>query len=122
MNESPNDVKAQTGNLPRRNQDPERLRRRRVAAGLTVTELAAKAGCSVPYLWQLENGDYSASAGMLGKLAGALECKITDLMDVDVLAHVKEGRYAGDARMLRAIADELRCKIADLMPPEKAVA
>lgn len=64
-----------------KNQDPDRLRRRRVAAGLSVTELASLAGCSVAYLWQLENGDYSASPRILAALAGALpDCKIADLM------------------------------------------
>ena len=62
------------------NQDPKRLRRRRVAAGLTITQLASKAGCNIAYLWQLENGDYSASPVMLDKLAGALGCTIEDLM------------------------------------------
>lgn len=62
------------------NQDPKRLRRRRVAARLSVTTLAGMAGCSVSYLWQLENGDYSASPELLGQLADALDCDITDLM------------------------------------------
>jgi transcriptional regulator with XRE-family HTH domain len=62
------------------NQDPKRLRRRRLAARLTITELAAKAGCSVPYLWQLEHGRYSASPRMLGSLADALDCDITEIM------------------------------------------
>lgn len=62
------------------NQDPKRLRRRRLAARLSITELAVKANCSVPYLSQLERGDYSASPKILGALADALECDITDLM------------------------------------------
>ncbi len=80
MNESGQRVKAQNESAPERNQDPERLRRRRVAAGMTITDLAAKAGCSVPYLWQLEHGDYSASPRMLARLAKALCCQIIDLM------------------------------------------
>lgn len=64
-------------------QDPKRLRRRRIAARLNITQLAAKAGCSVSYLWQLENGDYSASPALLGALADALECDVTDLMPPD---------------------------------------
>lgn len=86
MNDRPPRVKGkrETRPEPERdrelNQDPKRLRRRRVAAGMTVTELATKAKCSVPYLWQLENGDYSASAPMLARLAQALGCEITDLM------------------------------------------
>jgi transcriptional regulator with XRE-family HTH domain len=62
------------------NQDRKRLRRRRVAKRLSVTTLAGMAGCSVSYLWQLENGDYSASPELLGRLADALDCDITDLM------------------------------------------
>lgn len=62
------------------NQDPKRLRRRRLAARLTITELAGRAGCSVPYLSQLENGDYSASPKLLGALADALGCDITEIM------------------------------------------
>lgn len=74
------DQKAPKRSRRKLNQDPRRLRRRRVAARLSVTSLASKAGCSVAYLWQLENGDYSASPDMLGRLADALDCDITDLM------------------------------------------
>lgn len=62
------------------NQDPVRLRRRRVAKRLSITELARIAGCSVPYLSQLERGLYSASPAVLGALADALGCEIADLM------------------------------------------
>lgn len=62
------------------NQDPRRLRRRRLAAGMSQAELAAKAGCSFPYVCQLENGKYSASGPMLAKLATALGCEITEIM------------------------------------------
>jgi transcriptional regulator with XRE-family HTH domain len=51
-----------------------------VAAGLSITELAVKAECSVAYLSQLERGQYSASARILGALANALDCEIADLM------------------------------------------
>ncbi len=57
-----------------------RLRRRRVASGMSMTDLAQKSGCSLPYLGQLERGEYSASAPMLAALARALGCEITDLM------------------------------------------
>lgn len=62
------------------NQDPRRLRRRRVAAGMSMTDLALKSGCSLSYLGQLERGEYSASAPVLAALAEALGCEITDLM------------------------------------------
>lgn len=74
------DQKAAKGAERELNQDRKRLRRRRVAKRLSVTTLAGMAGCSVSYLWQLENGDYSASPELLGRLADALDCDITDLM------------------------------------------
>jgi ribosome-binding protein aMBF1 (putative translation factor) len=40
--------------------------------GLSVTELAAKAGLSQPYLSQIENGTRRASAALIGALASAL--------------------------------------------------
>jgi transcriptional regulator with XRE-family HTH domain len=65
------------------NQDPNRLRRRRVATRLSMTELADRAGCSLSYLSQLEKGQYSASPEVLGSLADALGCEITDLMPAE---------------------------------------
>lgn len=62
------------------NQDPVRLRRKRVEAGLTGAGLAAAAGCSAPYVSQLQKGRYSASPQMLVKLADALGCEVEDLM------------------------------------------
>jgi transcriptional regulator with XRE-family HTH domain len=77
----PRDPKAVKSKQDRpKNQDPTRLRRRRVAARLSITELAAMAGCSVSYLWQLENGDYSASPELLGRLADGIGCDITEIM------------------------------------------
>jgi transcriptional regulator with XRE-family HTH domain len=84
MNRDQSPVKGQRGRDL--NQSPQRLRRRRVAARLSLTELADKAGCSAPYLSQLERGIYSASAEMLGKVADALGCEITDLMPPELAA------------------------------------
>ena len=67
--------------------DRRRLRRRRLAAGLTVTELAARAGCSKGYVSKLENGyPINPEATMLAALAGALECEIADLMPPEPVA------------------------------------
>lgn len=49
-------------------------------AGLTGAGLAAAAGCSAPYVSQLQKGRYSASPQMLVKLADALGCEVEDLM------------------------------------------
>lgn len=82
MNDSPTRVKAKRKTRQGRelNQDPVRLRRRRVAAGLSQVELADATECSFSYISQLENGKYSASATILARLAKALGCEITDLM------------------------------------------
>jgi transcriptional regulator with XRE-family HTH domain len=62
------------------NQDPARLRRMRVSKRMSITELSGRSGVSVPYIWQLEQGVYSASPRKLGQLADALGCDITDIM------------------------------------------
>lgn len=61
--------------------DPRRLKRRRVAAGLSMTELALLAKCSKASVSMLESGRYfSATPGLLARLARALSCEITDLI------------------------------------------
>jgi transcriptional regulator with XRE-family HTH domain len=91
------DQKAAKGPERELNQDPRRLRRRRVAKRLSVTSLANKAGCSVSYLWQLENGDYSASPELLGRLADELDCDITDLMPPETDSAAKSPKVTSKA-------------------------
>jgi transcriptional regulator with XRE-family HTH domain len=63
---------------------PQRLKYRRVAAGLSITELATLAGYSKGHLSMLEDGKHhSASATCLKKLAEVLGCEITDLMPTE---------------------------------------
>jgi transcriptional regulator with XRE-family HTH domain len=62
------------------NQDPQRLKRRRIEAGLNQGELAAKAGIHRSHMSWLERGKRGASPRVLKRLAAALECKVTDLM------------------------------------------
>ncbi|MGW5477612.1 helix-turn-helix domain-containing protein [Streptomyces sp. NPDC004008] len=64
----------------RTTQDPERLWRRRVEAGLNQRELARKAGISDAYMSQLARGVRPASPRVLKRLAQALDCEIVDLM------------------------------------------
>ncbi|MFJ5259131.1 helix-turn-helix domain-containing protein [Streptomyces sp. NPDC088387] len=61
-------------------QDPKRLRRRRIEAGLNKRELAASAGIHPSYVTWLERGDRGASPRVLKRLAEALHCQIGDLM------------------------------------------
>lgn len=76
MSDEPRRVK-RPGEL---NQDPRRLKRRRVIARLGLREAAGKAGISASFLSYLENGQKSASPDTLGKLADAFGCTIEDLM------------------------------------------
>lgn len=64
------------------NQDPGKIWRLRVAAGLSLTELAQRAGISKGHLSELEKPEpsRSASPAMLARLAAALDCDIADLM------------------------------------------
>ncbi|MEV0586357.1 helix-turn-helix transcriptional regulator [Nonomuraea sp. NPDC050310] len=70
----------QTSRSKRLTQDPRAITRRRIAAGLSITALAHRAGISIGFLCHIEKGEKSASAETLGKLSAALDCEITDLM------------------------------------------
>jgi transcriptional regulator with XRE-family HTH domain len=61
-------------------QDRKRLKRRRLMARLGLRETAAKAGIAPSYLSELESGYKSAGPGVLGSLADALGCDITEIM------------------------------------------
>jgi XRE family aerobic/anaerobic benzoate catabolism transcriptional regulator len=61
-------------------QDPQRLQRRRIQAGLNRRELAAKAGIHKTTMGRLERGLHNASPRVLKQLAEALHCEIADLM------------------------------------------
>ena len=61
-------------------QDPGRLKRRRVEAGLSLREAAARAGCHWTTIGKLERGDRSAEPRTLAALAKAYGCKIAALM------------------------------------------
>jgi transcriptional regulator with XRE-family HTH domain len=61
-------------------QDPQRLQRRRIQAGLNRKELAAIAGIHKTTMGRLERGLNNASPRVLKQLAEALNCEIADLM------------------------------------------
>ncbi|WP_137991206.1 helix-turn-helix transcriptional regulator [Streptomyces vilmorinianum] len=60
--------------------DPKRLTRRRIEAGLNQTELADKAGVSKQHVSMVESGSANFSPRNLAKIAGALDCTISDLL------------------------------------------
>lgn len=60
--------------------DPRRLRQRRLAAGLTLPELAELAQVSKGHLSEVENGTRNPSPRLLGRLARELRCEIMDIL------------------------------------------
>ena len=63
---------------------PDKLRRRRVEAGLNQAELAKRVGCSAGHFSELESGTRNPSPALLSAIAAELRCKPADLMpDVD---------------------------------------
>lgn len=69
------------------NQDPERLRLRRLEAGLTQTALADRADVTKSHVCQVENGKARFGPQRLVRIARALGCTIADLLtDVDETA------------------------------------
>lgn len=62
------------------NQDPQRLRRRRIEAGLNQGELAAKVGIHPSHMSWLERGMRGASPRVLKRIAAELKCEVSDLM------------------------------------------
>lgn len=70
-----------TAQPPRRlDHDPERVRRRRVAKGMTGAQLAEAAGICPSVLSSIERGSRNASPRSLSGLARALGCEIEDLL------------------------------------------
>lgn len=68
-------------------QDPERLKRARFAAAMTVKELAQKTGYTPGHIYRLKKGANYSTGPVLLALADALGCDIADLMP---------GRVPGD--------------------------
>lgn len=65
---------------PGYNHHPQRLKWRRVASGLSLTEAAKRAGCDKSHLSKAEHGVYSISVELLAQLARIYGCEIRDLM------------------------------------------
>jgi transcriptional regulator with XRE-family HTH domain len=60
----------------------KRLREMREARGETLRSLADAAGLTHPYIAEMESGRKVPSLTTLLRLAIALDCKVTDLVDV----------------------------------------
>lgn len=68
---------------PRHIQDYRRLRWRRFAVGLALTDAAKAVGVTKSHLSKLEHDADPASPGLLKKLADLYGCEIKDLMQPD---------------------------------------
>ena len=75
---------------PRHSQDYRRLKWRRRAAGLSLTEAALRAKISKSHLSKLEHDQDSASPAVLASLADVYGCETTDIMPPDPGAAVSE--------------------------------
>jgi transcriptional regulator with XRE-family HTH domain len=67
-------------------QHPQKLRRRRILAGLKQERLGELAGYSKQHISELELGNSSASAECLLALSKALGCEIVDLVADELAA------------------------------------
>lgn len=69
----------------------EVLRTRRVAQGLTLRDVSARARVSLGYISEVERGQKEPSSELLAALAAALEVPLSQvLMDVSALLAVEE--------------------------------
>lgn len=66
----------------RRSHDSDRLYRRRLAAGLTMPELAERAGVGLGTVSRAESG-LNVRVPTLRAIAAALNCEISDLMPAE---------------------------------------
>jgi len=60
----------------------ERLRKVRLAKGLTQSELADRCGTSIAAISHIERGTKVPTLTTLVRLADALQCKVTKLIEV----------------------------------------
>ncbi|MFF9310165.1 helix-turn-helix domain-containing protein [Streptomyces sp. NPDC014748] len=65
------------------NEDRHAIRRRRIEAGLSQTDLAAQSGVSKSQLSDVENGRAGFSPKRLKAIADVLGCKVSDLLKTE---------------------------------------
>lgn len=58
------------------------LRELRLARGLTQPQLAERCGSNVPFISNVERGVMLPGLAMILRFAGALECRVSDLVEV----------------------------------------
>ena len=68
------------------------IRSRRKSLGLTLAEVAARAGTTTGAVSRIERGIRKPSATMLARLANALDCSVDELLR-GVISRGHEGQY-----------------------------
>lgn len=103
------------------NQDRRRLKRRRIAAGLTLRDAAELAGCHFTTIGKLEQGVNSAEPRILVALAAAYGCEITDLMppDADDKAKAEPKKPGGVGSLASYGRPEKRASAGAKMPQDR---
>lgn len=88
----------------------EVLRARRIAQGLTLRDVSAKARVSLGYISEIERGHKEPSSELLAALAGALDVPLSKvLVDVSALLEVEE---ATDLASVSSIAPDVSMSAA----------
>ncbi|MBK5217636.1 MAG: helix-turn-helix transcriptional regulator [Propionibacteriales bacterium] len=78
----------------------EVLRARRVAQGLTLRDVSARARVSLGYISEVERGQKEASSELLAALCAALDVPMSKvLVDVSSLLEIEEGADLAIARL-----------------------
>ena len=90
----------------------EVLRARRIAQGLTLRDVSAKARVSLGYISEVERGQKEPSSELLAALAGALDVPLSKvLLDVSALLAHRGGHRPGQHLVHRPRRRRLGCLI-----------
>ena len=88
----------------------EVLRARRIAQGLTLRDVSARARVSLGYISEVERGQKEPSSELLAALAGALDVPLSRLLlDVSALLAIEE---ATDLASVSSIAPDVSISAA----------
>ena len=88
----------------------EVLRARRIAQGLTLRDVSARARVSLGYISEVERGQKEPSSELLAALAGALDVPLSKvLLDVSALLAIEE---ATDLASVSSIAPDVSAHAA----------
>ncbi|MEU9387167.1 helix-turn-helix transcriptional regulator [Streptomyces sp. NPDC048279] len=75
-------------------QDPSRVLRKRIEAGLAQNQLAARIGISAAQLCRIEKGKSGASAPVLSRMANEFGCEVAELLPPEPRAGLAVGSAA----------------------------